>query len=117
MRATVHTTMHAVSTQLMFRCNALLNVSFEVDWQYIKERKQKLILQNNKRENATRFIHQYQVGDRVMVKLDPNRKHGSDCYAGPQLTPLLKFLTMAQSSSPRSPLTAELSARHGTSGI
>ncbi len=83
MRATVHTTTRATPTQLVFGRDALLNVSFEADWQYIKERKQCLILQNNKRENANRITHQYQVGDHVMVKLDPNRKHGSDRYSGP----------------------------------
>ena len=83
MHATVHTTMRATPSQLVFARDALLNVSFEADWQYIKERKQKLIIQNNKRENATRIPHQYQVGGRVMVRLEPNRKHGTDRNAGP----------------------------------
>ncbi len=67
----------------MFGRDALLNVSFEADWQYIKERKQKLIIQNNNKENAKRRPHTYNVGDRVMIRLDPNRKHGEDKYAGP----------------------------------
>ena len=83
MRSTVHTTLRATPTQLVFGRDALLNVSFEADWQYIKERKQKLILQNNKRENAKRIPHTYSVGDRVMVRKDPNRKHGSNQYKGP----------------------------------
>ena len=83
MRSVVHTTMRATPTQLVFGRDALLNVSFEADWQYIKDRKQKLILQNNKRENATRIPHQYTVGDRVMVRRDPNRKHGSNQFKGP----------------------------------
>jgi transposase InsO family protein len=77
-RSTVHTTSRATPTQLVFGRDAILNVSFEANWQYIKERKQRLILQNNKRKNATRIPHQYNVGDRVMVRLDPNRKHGTD---------------------------------------
>ena len=44
---------------------------------------QKLIIQNNKRENTKRIPHQYTAGDSVMVRLDPNRKHGSDRYEGP----------------------------------
>ena len=47
----VHTTMCATPTQLVLGRDALLNVSFEADWQYIMDRKQKLILQNNKCEN------------------------------------------------------------------
>jgi hypothetical protein len=81
--STVHTTTRATPTQLVFGRDALLNVSFVADWQYIKERKQKLILQNNKKENKTRREHTYSVGDRVMVKEDPNRKHGSDRWSGP----------------------------------
>ena len=83
MRSLVHTTLRATPTQLVFGRDALLNVSFEADWQYIKERKQRLIIQNNKRENATRIPHVYSPGDRVMVRLNPNRKHGSDRYDGP----------------------------------
>jgi NADH:ubiquinone oxidoreductase subunit len=82
-RSTVHTTSRATPTQLVFGHDAILNVSFEANWQYIKERKQRLIVQNNKRENATRIPHQYNVGDRVMVRLDPNRKHGTDQFKGP----------------------------------
>ena len=61
----------------------MLNVSFQADRQHIKERKQNCILQNNKRENATRKPHQYAVGNRVMIHLDPHQKHGSDQYSGP----------------------------------
>ena len=81
--STVHTTLRATPTQLVFARDALLNVSFQADWEYIKERKQRLIVQNNKRENATRCEHTYSVGDRVMVKQDPHRKHGQPQYAGP----------------------------------
>ena len=83
MRATVHTTTRATPTQLVFGRDALLNVSFEADWQYVKERKQALILQNNKCENATRRVHECSVGDQVMIKLNTNRKHGGDQHSGP----------------------------------
>ena len=82
-RSTVHTTQRATPTQLVFNRDAILNVAFEADWQYIKERKLHRIVQNNKKENAKRIPHQYAVGDRVMVKQDPSRKHGSDRYSGP----------------------------------
>ena len=48
MNATVHTTSRAMPTQLVIGHNVILNVSFKADWQFIKERKQKLIIQNNK---------------------------------------------------------------------
>ena len=83
MRSLVHTTLRATPTQLVFGRDAFLNVSFEADWQYIKERKQNRIVQNNKKENARRIPHTYSPGDRVMVRLNPNRKHGSDRYDGP----------------------------------
>jgi len=82
-RSTVHTTTRATPTQLVFGRDALLNIGFEANWQYIKDRKQKRILQNNARENEKRVIYQYSVGDRVMVKQKPNRKFGSDKQLGP----------------------------------
>jgi hypothetical protein len=83
MRATVHTTTQATPTQLVFNRDALHNVRFEADWKYIKDRKQRLIVQNNKRENAKRKPYTYHVNDTVMVLQDPNRKHGDDRYKGP----------------------------------
>ena len=72
-RCTVHTTTRATPTQLVFGRDALLNANFEANWQCIKERKQKRITQNNKRENAKREPHLYAEGDKVMIRLDPNR--------------------------------------------
>ncbi len=83
MHATVHTTTRATSTQLVFGCDALLNVSFKADWQCIKERKQQRILQNNRRENATRRDHDCSAGDKVLIRLPNGRKFGKDLYSGP----------------------------------
>jgi transposase InsO family protein len=83
MRSTVHTTLQATPAQLVFGRDALLNVNFEADWQYIKARKQHIIRQNLQRENKKRVAHQYSVGDRVLVEQDPHRKHGEDRYTGP----------------------------------
>ena len=82
-RSLVHTTTRATPTQLVFGRDALLNISFQADWNYIKERKQKLIIQNNKRENARRRPHTYAPGQQVMVKLAPGRKLEGARYAGP----------------------------------
>ena len=81
--STVHTTLRATPSQLVFGRDAILNVGFQADWNYIKERKQKLIIQNNKRENATRKDHTYNIGDRVMVRQHNSRKHGEDPFQGP----------------------------------
>ena len=79
----VHTTARATPTQLVYGRDKFLNVSFVADWQYIKERKQRLIVQNNRKENRRRTPHTYHVGDRVMIRLMPSRKHGSFKYTGP----------------------------------
>ena len=82
-RSTVHATQRATPVQSVFGRDAILNVAFEADWQCIKERKLHRIVQNNKKENATRIPHQCAVGDRAMMKQDPSRKHGSDRHSGP----------------------------------
>jgi hypothetical protein len=83
MRATVHTTMRATPAQLVFNRDAIHNIRFEANWQYIKERRQRLILQNNKKENAKRLPYQYNVGDTVMIEQHQQRKYGEPKYKGP----------------------------------
>jgi hypothetical protein len=83
MRATLHTTSQATPSQLVFGRDAITNVNFIANWQYIKDRKQTLIQKNNARENAKRIPHEYRVGDTVMVRQDPTRKHDGDSYKGP----------------------------------
>ena len=82
-RCIVHTTTRATPTQLVFGRDALLNISFEADWQYIKARKQHRIVQNNKAENKSRRDYIYHVGDEVMVKQDPSRKLEGARWSGP----------------------------------
>jgi len=79
----VHTTSLATPSQLVFGRNALLDVSFEANWQHIKELKQKLVTQNNKREKTTQIRHQCNVGDVVTVDTGKQRKHGHDPNLGP----------------------------------
>ena len=83
MNSTVHTTNRATPMQLVFGRDAMLNVTFQADWEYIRQRKQKLIKQNNKRENAKRKPYTYAVGQRVAVIQQPNTKHGQDRNKGP----------------------------------
>ena len=56
-RATYHTTLQATLTQLVFGQDTILNSTFETNWKYIKDRKQKLIDQNNAKENAKHIPH------------------------------------------------------------
>ena len=83
MCATVHTTMRATPMQLVFSRDAIHNIRFEANWQYIKERRQRLIQQNNDRENATRVPHNYNIGDTVMIEQYQHRKYGQPKYKGP----------------------------------
>jgi len=52
MNSTVHATARATPTQLVFGCDTMLNASFQADWQFIQERKQRLVIQNNKQEKC-----------------------------------------------------------------
>jgi len=83
LNSTVHNAARATPTQLVFGRDAMLNASFQADWQFIKERKQRLIIQNNKRENTKRTPHANNVGDMVVVKAGAKRKHGSSPCLGP----------------------------------
>jgi hypothetical protein len=53
-RARICTPQKATPMQLVFGRDAVLNTQFEADWKYIRDKKQKLIKQNNKGENAKR---------------------------------------------------------------
>jgi hypothetical protein len=67
----------------VFGRDVLLNVSFQANWDYIKERKQHRILQNNKKENAKHIPDTYNIGDQVMVKEDPHCKLKGARFSGP----------------------------------
>ena len=82
-RATVHTTMNASPSQLVFGRDAILNTKFHADWEIIKKQKQQRINKNNATENAKRIPHHYQIGDKILLKEDPHRKFGKNAYSGP----------------------------------
>jgi len=83
MRATYHTTMQATPTQLVFGRDHLLNTKFEADWAYIRDRKQRIIRQNNINENSKRIPHQYHVGDKVLLHLGDVKTKFDPQYDGP----------------------------------
>ena len=67
-RSTDSTTAQAMSMQLVFGRDAIINTKFIADWDYIRQRKQNIIHNNNERDNAKRIPHTYQIGDRIMLK-------------------------------------------------
>jgi transposase InsO family protein len=81
-RATFHTTLQATPMQLVFGCDAILNIKHVTDWEHIRQRKQERINENNKRENRNRRDHQYRVGHQVLIKARKNSKHELE-YEGP----------------------------------
>jgi len=83
LRATYHTTLQATPMQLVFGRDAMLNIQFQADWKYIKNRKQKIIHKNNTRENSKRIKHKYEVGDKVLYRVDSLSKFGTVPYKGP----------------------------------
>ena len=81
----MHTTMQATPMQLVFGRDVILNIQFEADWEYIKNRKQKLINYNNKRENSKRVPYTYQVNQLVMLDVTgtTKSKYAKNPYQGP----------------------------------
>eukprot|EP00957_Ditylum_brightwellii_P079037 6011388-Ditylum_brightwellii.AAC.1 len=82
-RATVHTSMQATPTQLVFDRDTTLNVKHESDSNYIKKRGEELIRKNNEQENKKRKTHNYQIGGKVMLKGNRATKYGTNAYSRP----------------------------------
>ena len=81
-RATYHTTLKASPMQLVFGRDAMLNINHVTNWDHIRQRKQDRIDENNKRENAKRLDHQYNIGDQILLRRKKNSKHELE-YEGP----------------------------------
>ena len=82
-RATVHTTLQATPSQLVFGRDHILNIKYQADWKNICNQKQKLINKNNQIENKKRKEYQYAVGQKVLIKTEQSRKYGTNPYEGP----------------------------------
>ena len=61
----------------------MLNRSFSSDWDSIRAKKQKLINENNKKENKKRTPYEYKVGEKIMLKTESKTKYGENQYEGP----------------------------------
>ena len=83
LRATYHTTLQASPSQLVFGRDAILNTKFEANWKLIKERKQRIINENNRKENAKRHEHTYSANDKVWYYVPTKSKYGEPQYKGP----------------------------------
>ena len=82
-RSTVHTTSQYTPMQLVFGRDSILNVAHTANWKLIQARKQRLIRQNNLRENRKRIPYQYKVGEQVLIKQDQQAKYANIAYKGP----------------------------------
>jgi transposase InsO family protein len=82
-RATYHTTLQATPAQLVFGRDAIMNTKFTANWELIRKRKQRLIDQNNQKENSKRIAHKYRVGDKVLYRIDSLSKYNENPYEGP----------------------------------
>ena len=81
-RSTFHTTLRKSPGQLVFGRDMILNINHVANWEFIRERKQKLIDKNNQRENQKRIPHNYQLGDKVLLKRGTENKYEAP-YKGP----------------------------------
>jgi transposase InsO family protein len=81
-RSTFHTTLQSTPGQLVFGRDMIFNIKHTANWEYIKQRKQKIIDKNNKKENAKRKEHTYKVGDQVLLRRGTENKYEKP-YLGP----------------------------------
>ena len=81
-RKTYHTTLQASLMQLVFGRESNLNIKHVANWEHILQRKKSQINHNNKQENMRQNIHQYKVGDKILLKSKKNSKHELE-FMGP----------------------------------
>jgi len=94
-RSTFHTTLHKSPGQLVFGRYMILNIKHTANWDYIRQRKQKIINKNNQRENSKRVEHHYQEGDKVLLRRGTENKQEQP-YTGPHT-----ILTVADNGTVR----------------
>ena len=66
-RSTYHTTLQASPAQLIFGRDMILPIKFNANWARIRANRQRMIDQSNIRENKKRLIHEYKVGDKILL--------------------------------------------------
>ncbi len=81
-RCTYHTTLQKTPGQIVSGRDLIFNIKHTAKWEVIRQKKQQLILQNNKRENAMRIPHRHRAGDKVMLHRGTENKCEQP-YSGP----------------------------------
>ena len=81
-RSTYHTTLQKSPGQLVFGRDMILNIQHQANWEFIKQRKQRIIEKNNQQENAKCIPHNYNVGDQVLLRRGTENKYETP-YSGP----------------------------------
>ena len=66
--------------QLVFGYDTLMNLTFNVNWYIIKQRKQQLINESNAKENSKQIENTYKVYDLLLVKNKQSSKYGKYAY-------------------------------------
>ena len=75
--------MQTTPIQLVFGHDTIINLTFDENWQLIRQRKQAAIHKNNQAENNKRLHHKYKVNDTVLVKNHQSTEFSQDAYNGP----------------------------------
>jgi hypothetical protein len=68
--------------QLVFGCNAILNIKHIPNLEDIWQQKQEKINKNNNIENGKHVNHHYQIGDKILLQQKKHSKHEQE-YKGP----------------------------------
>ena len=82
LRSTIHQTMQISPGALVFHRDMLLPIPLMADYNLIRERRQALIDENNRKANLHRRFKDYSPGDQVLLLLKPLAKLGAKT-AGP----------------------------------
>jgi hypothetical protein len=80
---TFHKNLQASPGKLVFERDMIHDVRFQANWERIKNNKQKIIANSNKRENLKRIKHTYNVGDRILLRKPGLRRKLSAPTEGP----------------------------------
>jgi hypothetical protein len=81
-RSTFHTSLQSTPGKLVFVRDEIFNTQYIANWEFIKQRKQKIINLNNEKENSKRVQHVYQVGNKVLLHRGTENNYES-LYHGP----------------------------------
>jgi transposase InsO family protein len=65
-RSACHAALQSTPGQSVFGRDMIWDTAHVADWQHVKQREQKLIDENNKRENAKRIDHDHAVGNSIL---------------------------------------------------